>query len=71
MATKERRAAPRKPKEKPAARERPAEVPSPEDIRRRIEMAAYLKAKARGFQPGYEQQDWLEAEAEVKERLRP
>ena len=47
----------------------PAEQPAPEDIRRRIEMAAYLKAKQRGFAPGCELEDWLQAEAEVKERL--
>jgi hypothetical protein len=53
----------------PAADEEPpAEQPSPEDIRRRIEMQAYFKAKARGFAPGYELQDWLEAEREVKQR---
>ncbi len=31
----------------------------------RIAVAAYYKAEARGYQPGYEIQDWLEAEAEV------
>jgi hypothetical protein len=45
----------------------PAEQPAPEDIRRRIEMHAYFKAKARGFAPGYELQDWLEAEREVRD----
>ncbi|HWA37438.1 MAG TPA: DUF2934 domain-containing protein [Burkholderiales bacterium] len=48
----------------------PAEQPAPEDVRRRIEMNAYFKAKARGFQPGYELQDWLEAEREVRGRSR-
>jgi hypothetical protein len=46
----------------------PAEQPAPEDVRRRIEMNAYFKAKARGFAPGYELQDWLEAEREVRQR---
>ena len=50
---------------------RPAEQPSPEDIRRRIEMNAYFKAKQRGFAPGYELEDWLAAEREVKQRLQP
>jgi hypothetical protein len=45
---------------------KPAEQPAPEDVRRRIEMQAYFKAKARGFAPGYELQDWLEAEREVR-----
>ena len=49
----------------------PSEQPAPEDIRRRIEMAAYLRAKQRGFTPGYELEDWLKAEAEVKNRLQP
>jgi hypothetical protein len=31
---------------------------------RHIATAAYFKAEARGFQPGRELQDWLEAEAE-------
>ena len=73
---KERRATPRraastaaKPKsDRPVMKDStpPAEQPAPEDVRRRIEMQAYFKAKARGFQPGYEMQDWLEAEREVK-----
>jgi hypothetical protein len=49
-----------------AATPKPAEQPAPEDVRRRIEMQAYFKAKARGFEPGYELQDWLEAEREVQ-----
>lgn len=44
---------------------------APDDIRRRIETAAYLRAKQRGFAPGYELDDWLKAEAEVKNRLQP
>ena len=47
------------------AREMPAEQ-KPDEMRRRIEMAAYLRAKQRGFEPGYELDDWLKAEAEVK-----
>ncbi len=76
MATqKERRAAPRKPgtKADPTAGPNPPVqargMPGPEDIRHRIEMAAYLRAKQRGFAPGYELDDWLKAEAEVKNRL--
>jgi len=75
---KERRAAPRTPGSGSGATKSDrtitgnatplAEQPSPEDVRRRIEMQAYLKAKARGFAPGYELQDWLEAEREVKSR---
>jgi len=34
-----------------------------------ISRAAYLRALNRGFQPGYEMADWLEAEAEVDAEL--
>ena len=33
--------------------------------RRRISEAAYHRAQRRGFTPGYEEQDWLEAEKEI------
>ena len=69
---KERRAAPRKPAPaSPAqsvARSAPA-TQSNEDIYRLIQETAYFKAKARGFEPGGEVQDWIEAEAEVRRRL--
>src|SRR5690349_7066455 len=42
---------------------------SPEETYRLIQEAAYYKAKARGFAPGHEVQDWIEAEAEVRMRL--
>ena len=42
---------------------------SPEDVYRLIQESAYFKAKARGFAPGHEVQDWIEAEAEVRRRL--
>jgi hypothetical protein len=35
------------------------------EVSRLVEEAAYYKAEKRGFTPGYELQDWLEAEAEV------
>ena len=34
-----------------------------------IAEAAYYKAENRGFLPGYEQQDWLEAEREIDESI--
>jgi len=37
----------------------------PKERRHRIAEAAYLRAEHRGFLPGCELQDWLEAEAEV------
>jgi len=42
---------------------------SPEEVYRLIQESAYFKAKARGFEPGHEVQDWIEAEAEVRRRL--
>lgn len=37
--------------------------------RSRTAAAAYYRAMHRGFQPGYELEDWLAAEAEVAETL--
>jgi hypothetical protein len=34
----------------------------PDDRKRRIVIAAYLRAERRGFAPGSELDDWLEAE---------
>jgi DUF2934 family protein len=42
---------------------------SAEEIYKLIQEAAYYRAKARGFAPGHEVQDWIEAEAEVRLRL--
>lgn len=42
---------------------------SDDELRGLIAETAYYKAQQRGFQPGYEQRDWLEAEAEVMNRL--
>jgi hypothetical protein len=41
---------------------------SPEEMRRQIEEAAYYRAKQRGFEPGHELEDWIEAESEVMQR---
>jgi hypothetical protein len=41
----------------------------PTDRYKSIAEAAYLRAEHRGFLPGCELQDWLEAEAEVDELL--
>jgi hypothetical protein len=43
--------------------------PSAETIRAMIAEAAYYRAQKRGFAPGHELQDWIEAEAEVMTRL--
>src|SRR4051812_42031407 len=42
--------------------EKPADL-APEELRRFIAEAAYFRAQRRGFTPGYELQDWVEAEA--------
>jgi Protein of unknown function (DUF2934) len=42
---------------------------SPEEMRKLILEAAYYRAKQRGFEPGHELEDWIQAEAEVIGRL--
>ena len=42
---------------------------SSEDTRRQIAEAAYFRAKERGFEPGHELEDWIEAESEVMGRI--
>ena len=77
-----RKPAARKPAEGPAAPRRKAAAPeeaptpgasgekpadlAPEELRRFIAEAAYFRAQKRGFTPGYELQDWVEAESEVR-----
>lgn len=70
---KERRAAPRKTETsrtekslRDGRRTPGAEAPSAEELRRRIEIAAYYRAEARGFAPGGELEDWLAAEREIR-----
>jgi len=41
----------------------------PEERRSRIALAAYLRAEERGFRPGCELADWLEAERQIDEEL--
>lgn len=38
---------------------------SPDALHRRIAEAAYYLAERRGFAPGYEEQDWLDAERAI------
>ncbi len=35
-----------------------------------IAMRAYYKAEARGYEPGHEIQDWLDAEAEIAREIK-
>ena len=48
---------------------RPERSASPEEVRRLIEEAAYYRAEQRGFEPGHELEDWIQAESEVRRRL--
>jgi len=44
-------------------------IPSKDIVHSFILEAAYYKAEKRGFEPGYAEQDWSEAEREVKNCL--
>jgi len=74
---KERRAAERRAAPKPAPRSaKPSAFNdsaradlSPDELRKLISEAAYYRAKRRGFAPGHELEDWVQAEAEVTGRL--
>jgi hypothetical protein len=42
---------------------------SPEEIRKLIAEVAYYRAMERGFEPGHELEDWIEAESAVMRRI--
>ena len=44
-------------------------APDPQERHRLISEAAYFRAEARGFVPGFEEADWLEAEQEIKKAV--
>jgi Protein of unknown function (DUF2934) len=72
QARKPAKAAPDAPAVRPSERETSGNTEpglSPEDVYKLIAESAYFKAKARGFAPGHEVQDWIEAEQEVRRRL--
>jgi hypothetical protein len=58
----------------PIQRPTPAEVPTtsaevePVDRQEEIARAAYYRAEQRGFAPGFDVDDWLEAEREILEK---
>lgn len=58
------------PKAKPQARMAKNSKEDETDINFKIAMCAYYKAEARGFASGFEMQDWLAAEAEIKNENR-
>lgn len=49
------------------------EAPEGQDPEResRIREAAYARSERRGFTPGHEEEDWLEAERDLAQRNRP
>jgi hypothetical protein len=54
---------------RPKAAATAAAAQHPEDRHASIAMAAYFRSQLRGFQPGYELEDWLAAEEEVNQRI--
>jgi hypothetical protein len=56
---------------KPKATASAAHPRQPEERHASIARAAYFRSQNRGFQPGFELEDWLAAEAEVDRRLTP
>ncbi len=58
------------PKAKPQARMTKNSKDDETDLNFKIAMCAYYKAEARGFAQGFEMQDWLAAEAEIKNENR-
>jgi Protein of unknown function (DUF2934) len=49
----------------PSPFSRPASADDIAERHERIALAAYLRAEARGFEPGHELEDWLAAEQEI------
>lgn len=67
--SKERRKSPRKSAAATPKPDSSREESSTEETRRLIAESAYFRAKQRGFAPGHELEDWIQAESEVKNRL--
>jgi hypothetical protein len=55
-------------KKKPTTKVKSKLEASDEDNLTRIAVSAYYKAEVRGYEPGHELQDWLEAEAEFSSK---
>ncbi|HZP92826.1 MAG TPA: DUF2934 domain-containing protein [Burkholderiales bacterium] len=53
-----------------ASEARATAAAGPKERHHRVAEAAYFRAEHRGFLPGYELQDWLDAEAELDMPLR-
>jgi hypothetical protein len=54
--------------EEPSGRDARLSIP-PESRQATVAEAAYFLAERRGFAPGYEQEDWLAAEALIRRQL--
>ena len=67
--SKERRKSPRKSAAATPGPDSSMEKSSMEETRRLVAEADYLRAKQRGFEPGHELEDWIQAESEVMSRL--
>lgn len=46
------------------------QIPGEKELLEMIAEAAYYRAQKRGFAPGAEAEDWIQAEAEVLEKVR-
>lgn len=57
------------PEPRKSADEKPSPPISAQELQRLVAEAAYYRAQRRGFAPGYELQDWIEAEAEVNKLM--
>jgi hypothetical protein len=55
--------------DEPKTAQTPA-LPSAKELYEMIAEAAYYRAQKRGFTPGLEADDWVQAETEVLERVR-
>jgi hypothetical protein len=58
-------------KQQPQSQQQQQPDTSGEEIRERVREAAYYRAQQRGFSPGYEIEDWLAAEAEIRKERSP
>lgn len=52
-----------------SATEAPQRAPGQDEFTETVAKAAYFIAEQRGFAPGFEMQDWLSAEAELRAQL--
>ncbi len=57
------------PKEEPSFENPTENALDPDEYQHMVAEAAYYKAEKRGFAAGDEQEDWLEAEQEIMEKL--